>query len=157
MTLAGHVDSYAEKCHAERATQRVARVKGMAVEMDVKLPGMSQFTDADIARSVQNVLQWTTYLPKYSIQVKCEKGWITLPGAVEWEYRRQSSKDAVRPLLGVVGDSDEITVKPRASMSAVKSEIEAASKRQAHADAQQISVEVHGGGCDNFRKSSQLG
>ncbi len=145
VTLAGHVDSYAEKCHAERATQRVAGVKGMAVEMDVKLPGMSQRTDADIARSAQNVLQWTTYLPKDSIKVKCEKGWITLSGEVEWDYQRQSAKDAVRPLLGVMGVSDEITVKPRASMSSVKSEIEAALKRQAHADAQQISVEVHGG------------
>jgi osmotically-inducible protein OsmY len=144
VTLAGHVDSYAEKCHAERAAQRVSGIKGLAVEMDVKLPGLSQRTDADIARSAQNVLEWTTYLPKESIKVKCEKGWITLSGEVEWDYQRQSAKDAIRPLLGVIGVSDEITVKPRVSMSAVKSEIEAALKRQAHADAQGISVEVHG-------------
>jgi osmotically-inducible protein OsmY len=145
VTLAGHVDSYAEKCHAEKATQRVAGVKALAVEMDVKLPGLSKRTDGDVARSAKNVLEWAAYLPKDSIKVKCEKGWITLSGEVEWDYQRQSSKDAVRPLLGVVGVNDEITVKPRASMNAVKSEIEAALKRQARADAQHISVEVHGG------------
>jgi hypothetical protein len=62
-------------------------------------------------------------------QVRAENGWITLSGEVEWDYQRQSAKDAVRSLLGVVGVSDDISVKPKASMSAVKSEIEAPSKR----------------------------
>jgi osmotically-inducible protein OsmY len=145
VTLAGHVDSYTEKCHAERAAQRVSGVKGLAVEMNVKLPGISKRTDADIARSAQNVLEWTTYLPKDAVKVKCENGWITLSGEVEWAYQRKSANEAVRPLLGAMGVSDEIKVKPRASMSAVKAEIEASLKRQAHADAQQISVDVHGG------------
>jgi len=63
-------------------------------------------------------------------QVRAENGWITLSGEVEWDYQRQSAKDAVRSLLGVVGVSDDISVKPQASMSAVKSEIEAALKRR---------------------------
>jgi osmotically-inducible protein OsmY len=145
VTLGGHVESYTEKWQAERAAQRVAGIKGLAIEMDVKLPGLSKRTDADIARSAQNVLEWTTYLPKEAVKVKCEMGWITLSGEVEWDFQRQAVKDAVRTLLGVVGVSDGITVKPRASMSAVKSEIEAALKRQAHAEAQRISVEVVGG------------
>jgi osmotically-inducible protein OsmY len=36
VTLAGHVGSYTEKLNAERAAQRVAGVKALAVEMDVK-------------------------------------------------------------------------------------------------------------------------
>src|ERR1700733_7734690 len=43
-----------------------------------------------------------------------------------------AAKDAVRSLLGVVGVSDDISVKPKASMSALKSEIEAALKRRAN-------------------------
>jgi osmotically-inducible protein OsmY len=144
VTLAGHVDSYAEKCQAERAAQRVPGVKGLAVEIDVKLPGLSERTDADIARSAQNVLDWNSWLPKDSIHVKAEKGWITLSGEVEWDYQRRSAKNSVRSLLGVVGVSDEISVKPRVSMSAVKSEIEAALKRRAHSDAQHITVDVRG-------------
>ena len=144
VTLAGHVDSYTEKWQAERAAQRVSGVKGLAVEIDVTLPGLSKRTDGDIARSAQNSLEWTSWLPKDSIKVKAENGWITLSGEVEWDYQRQSAKDAVRSLLGVVGVSDEISIKPKASMTAVKSEIEAALKRRAQTDAQQISVDVRG-------------
>jgi osmotically-inducible protein OsmY len=144
VTLAGHVDSFTDKWHAERAAQRVAGVRGLAVEMDVKLPGLSQRTDADIARAAENVLQWNTYLPDNAIKVKAEAGWLTLSGEVEWDYQRQSAQSAVRCLLGVVGVSDTITLKPHASLTVVRSEIESALKRRAQADAQQIAVDVRG-------------
>ena len=51
----------------------------------------------------------------------------------------------MRYLVGVAGVSDQITIKkPKVSLSAVKSDIEAALKRRATADAQKISVEVDG-------------
>ena len=49
VTLAGHVSSYLEKYSAEHAAQRVAGVKALAVEMDVKLPSSGKRTDGDIA------------------------------------------------------------------------------------------------------------
>jgi osmotically-inducible protein OsmY len=144
VTLAGHVDSYTEKLGAERAAQRVSGVKGLAIEMDVKLPGVSKRTDGDIARSAQNALDWTTSLPGDAVKAKAENGWLTLSGELEWDYQRQAAKDAVRYLFGVVGVSDTITLKPRASTNAVKAEIEAALKRRAQRDSQQITVEVRG-------------
>ena len=144
VTLSGHVGSYAEKLNAERSAQRVSGVQALAVELDVTLPGISKRTDADIARSVENVLQWTTYLPKDAIKVMVENGWITLSGQVDWEYQRVTAVNAVRYLMGVTGVSDDITIKPTASSSSVKSDIEAALKRRAIADAHNISVEVHG-------------
>ena len=144
VTLAGHVDTYAEKWDAERAAQRVSGVKALAIEMDVKLSGSSKRTDTDIARSAENVLQWTTYLPKDHVKVMVESGWVTLSGEVDWEYQRQSATAAVRYLSGVTGVSDQIVIKPKISLSAVKSDIEAALKRRAQADAQKISVEVRG-------------
>ena len=144
VTLAGHVSSYAEKYNAERAAQRVSGVKALAIEMDVKLPGASKRDDADIARSAENALQWMTYAPKDAIKVMVEKGWITLSGEVDWEYQRRAAVDGVRYLMGVLGVSDNIAIKPKASISAVKSDIEAALKRRAKADAQNIAVEIHG-------------
>ena len=145
VTLAGHVGSYAEKWDAERAAQRVSGVKALAVEMDVNLSGSSRRTDADIARSAENTLEWTTYLPKNHVKVMVESGWVTLSGEVDWEYQRQAAAKGVRYLMGVTGVSDQIVLKyPKVSLSAVKSEIEAALKRRATADAQKISVEVHG-------------
>jgi osmotically-inducible protein OsmY len=145
VTLAGHVDSYAEKFDAERAAQRVAGVKALAIEMDVTLPGSSKRNDADIARSAENVLEWMTYLPKGSVKLKVEGGWITLSGEVDWEYQRQAALSGVRFLMGVTGISNQIAVKSKVSLSAVKSDIEAALKRRAKSDAQNISVKVQGG------------
>ena len=144
VTLAGHVGSYSEKWNAERAAQRVAGVRALAVEMDVKLLGSSQRNDADIARSAESSLQWTTFLPKDAIKVKVEKGWVTLTGQVEWQYQRESAANAVRYLMGVTGVSDEIAIKPKVSSTAVKSDIEAALKRRAPADAHKINVDVKG-------------
>jgi osmotically-inducible protein OsmY len=144
VTLAGHVSSYAEKWDAERAAQRVSGVKALAIEMDVKLSGSSKRTDADIARSAENALQWTTFLPKDRVKVMVESGCITLSGEVDWEYQRQAAAGGVRYLMGVTGVSNQIAIKPKVSVSVVKSDIEAALKRRALADAQKISVEVRG-------------
>ena len=144
VTLAGHVDSYAEKWDAERAAQRVSGVKALAIDMDVKLAGSSKRNDTDIAGSAENALQWMTYLPKDSVKVMVEGGWITLSGEVDWEYQRQTAAGAVRYLVGVTGVSNQIAIKPKVSVSVVKSDIEAALKRRAQADAKKISVEVRG-------------
>ena len=145
VTLAGHVDSFAEKWNAERAAQRVLGVKALATEMDVKLPGSSHRNDADIARSAENALQWTTYVPNDEIKVMVENGWVTLSGEVDWGYKKQAAAAAMRNLLGVKGVSDQIAIKPKASVSAVKSDIEAALKRCARNEAEAISVDVDGG------------
>ena len=144
VTLAGHVNTYAEKRGAERAAQRVSGVKALTVEMDVKLAGSSKRTDADIAGSAKNALQWRSALPKDSVKVMVESGWITLSGDVDWEFQRQAATGAVRYLTGVTGVSNQIVLKPKVTLTAVKSEIEAALKRRAMADAQTISVEVSG-------------
>lgn len=144
VTLNGHVASYAEKWEAEEAAQRVNGVKGLAVEMDVKLPGSSQRDDADIARSVENVLEWSSFGPTGSIKVMVEKGWVTLKGQVRWEFERSGAASVVRHLMGVTGVSNQITLKKHASSTVVKADIEAALKRRAQNDAKQIHVDVNG-------------
>jgi len=144
VTLAGHVSSFAEKWDAERAAQRVSGVRALAIEMDVKLIGSSERTDADIARSADNVLQCATYLPNNRVKIMVESGWITLSGDVDWEYQRQAASNGVRYLMGVTGMSNQIVIKPQVSLKAVKSDIEAALQRHAKADAKNISVEVQG-------------
>lgn len=145
VTLAGHVSSYPEKWHAEQAAQRVAGVNALAVEIDVRLPGSSQRLDADIARTAENVLLWTSILPKDAIKVLVEKGWITLSGALDWDFQRQTAVNAVRHLMGVTGVSDQIVITPSVTLGAVKADIEAALKRRASNDTQAISVQVTGG------------
>ena len=144
VTLAGEVSSYTEKWNAERAAQRVNGVKALAVELTVKLAEFSKRTDADIAESAKNILGWTSSLPADAVKVLVEGGWLTLSGDVEWQYQRQDAADSVRYLSGVTGVSNQIAIKPSLSATVVKSDIEAALKRRAAADAKTIAVEVKG-------------
>jgi osmotically-inducible protein OsmY len=79
-----------------------------------------------------------------AVMVQVENGWVTLTGEVGWDYQRKFACTAVRHLMGVTGVSDQIALKPAVSLNAVKTDIEAALKRRAKADAQDISVEVRG-------------
>jgi osmotically-inducible protein OsmY len=144
VTLAGYVTSYAEKRAAEKAVQRVSGVRALAVELDVAVPGVYQRHDSDIARTAENVLSWVTSLPKDMVKVMVEDGWVTLSGQVEWDYQRRAAARVVRDLMGVTGVTNQITIKAKAFSTTIKSEIEAALKRRANSDAQNIFVNVTG-------------
>jgi osmotically-inducible protein OsmY len=145
VTLSGRVPSYWEKIAAERAAARVSGVKAVANELEVRLPGSSERTDEDIARAAVDTLRWTVLVPQDKIKVKVSKGWVTLEGSVDWQYQKSAAEKAVRKLLGVVGVSNLIEVKPAVSKAEVKSSIEAALKRLAEVDANRIRVETEDG------------
>jgi len=144
VTLAGQVDSYAEKWSAESAALRVAGVKAMSTELKVHLTSPSKRTDADIAAAVENVLEWCSSLPAGGPKVMVEDGWVTLSGDVDWQFQKQAAADSIRFLMGVIGVSNQISIMPTLSATLVKSDIEAALKRTAIADAKQIKVAVRG-------------
>jgi osmotically-inducible protein OsmY len=144
VTLTGHVSSYWQKLAAERAATRVAGVRAVANELEIRLPSSSERTDEDIARAALNALSWSISVPADRIKVKVSKGWITLEGSVEWQYQKSAAENAVRDLIGVKGVSNLIEVKPQVSKTVVKSAIEAALKRSAEVDASRITVETDG-------------
>ena len=145
VTLAGEVSSYAEKWNAEAAAQRVFGVKALAVELTVKLSALGTRSDADIAESVKNILGWTYPSTTEAVKVAVEGGWLTLSGNVEWQYQREDAASRVRFLPGVRGISNDIAIKPAASSTLIKSDIEAALKRCAVSDARAITVKVEDG------------
>lgn len=144
VTLTGDVDSFADKWQAERSAQRVGGVKSLAVDLKVQLQGSDRRTDADIARAVESVLQWSANGPAGALKVMVEGGCVTLSGDVDWKYQKEAAVDSVSYLVGVTGVSDQISIKPRVSAQGVQSDIEAALRRTAQANAQTISVEVRG-------------
>jgi len=144
VTLAGEVGSFGEKWNAERAAQRVSGVQALTVELAVKLSEFGKRTDADIARSAETALGWSSSVPVNAVKVLVDAGKLTLSGNVEWQYQRQDAFDSVRYITGVTGVSNQIGIKPLLSATVVKSDIEAAIKRRAVADAQTIAVDVKG-------------
>jgi osmotically-inducible protein OsmY len=142
VTLTGWVDSYLKKWAAEDAAQRVAGVKAVANDLEVKL--FSERTDADIAEAAIRALQWDASVPAEKIQVTVSKGWVTLKGEVNWNFEKQDAERVVRRLTGVKGVSNLITVKPSTTPSELKKRIEDALVRNAKVDANKITVEVQG-------------
>ena len=144
VTLTGYVDSFSEKWAAERATKRVSGVKAIAEEIQVRLPGISERTDVDIARAAEDALAWNIWVPKDRIKVIVERGWITLEGEADARYQKEAAERAVRHLLGVRGVSNDIRIEPTVSPIEVKTKIEAALKRNAAIDAERIKVAATG-------------
>jgi osmotically-inducible protein OsmY len=144
VTLTGHLDTYAEKYAIERATQRVQGVKAIAVELDVKLSPDHKRSDSEIANAAEMAFKWHALIPAERIQVKVEKGWVTLKGEVDWEYQRQNAEKAVRPLTGVLGVSNAITLKAATTPTNVASRIRDALARHAEHEAKHIEVIVNG-------------
>jgi len=145
VTLTGHVPSYAEKYGAEKAAKRLYSVKAVADELDVKLPGSSKRTDEDIAQTCVSAFKANYSVPDNKIKIVVNNGFVTLEGEVEWQFQRQAALNAVRFLTGVIGVSNNVTVKARVTPGDVKDKIEAAFKRNAEIDARRVSVETRDG------------
>ncbi|OIQ87899.1 periplasmic protein [mine drainage metagenome] len=145
VTLAGHVSRYSEKIAAEKATQRVAGIRGITIELDVVLPVGRERSDADIVNAVEHVLAWNNAFSPSSIQVMVENGFVTLSGSTDWEYQRQAAEQAIRHLHGVKGVRNEIQLSLKIVPSDIKVKIEAALQRRAHKEAAEITVRVEAG------------
>ena len=144
VTLTGHLETFAEKHAASRAVQRVAGVKAIALELDVKLAPDHKRSDSEIAAAAEQALKWNTLVPPEAIRMTVDHGWVTLQGEVEWDYQRRSAEKAIRPLIGVVGLSNEIVLRGRPQSNDLSRRIEEALTRQAMREARQIQVSVEG-------------
>ncbi len=145
VTLTGHLDTYAEKHAAERAVRRVAGVRGLAVELDVKLAPDHQRSDSEIASAAAAALRWSVFMPPDRIKVEVEKGRVTLTGEVDWAYQATTAEQCVRGLIGVRGLTNKITIKPTVSPRNVAAEIASALERHAEREAKNILIDVEGG------------
>ena len=144
VTLSGHLETFADKHAAERALGRVAGVKAIALELDVKLSFDHQRSDTDIAVSAEQTLKWSILVPVEAIRLTVDHGSVTLQGEVEWDYQRRSAEKAIRTLMGVVEISNEITLRVRPRATDLGSRIQEALTRQALREAKHIHVAVDG-------------
>lgn len=142
VTLTGWVDSYLKKWTAEDVVHKVAGVRAVANDLEVKLA--TERTDPDIAAAAIHAIEWDAFVPSDKVQVTVSKGWVTLRGEVEWQYQREDAERVVRRLTGVKGVTNLITVKPRTTASELKRKIEDALVRNAELDAHRITVEIQG-------------
>jgi osmotically-inducible protein OsmY len=142
VTLYGFVSSYMEKDAAERAAKRVRGVRAVANDLQIK----SEFTrtDAEIARDVVQDITNHIFLPAEEITVTVRNGWVTLEGAVEWQYQKNAAEDSAKSVRGVMGITNNIGIKSRVSTVDIKAKIEEALQRNARLDASRVRVTADG-------------
>jgi osmotically-inducible protein OsmY len=144
VTLTGFVRSFMQKTQAERDAKRVAGTLGLANDIEVRLPYINKRPDPEIARdAVQKLQNELPYSSQY-VKVTAKDGWLTLEGTLEWNYQRDRAEKAVRSVRGVMGVTNDITLKPRVTASDVKQKIADALKRSAELDASRITVDTVG-------------
>ncbi len=145
VTLTGHVQSFAQKVAAERAAARVKGVKAVAEEIEVKLRYDVTRGDESIAGAAIERLAWDSSVPPGAIEIRVEKGWITLNGEVDWYFQKEAAAQAVRTLIGVVGVSNLIEIKPTVNADDVGQNITRALHRSWFCDPNTIRVSAQGG------------
>jgi osmotically-inducible protein OsmY len=126
VTLTGHVVSFAQKHAAETAVRRVKGVKAVAEEIEVRFG-------------------WDVSIPRDTIKVTVDGGWVTLTGEVDWHYQKDAASMDVRSLFGVTGVTNQITIKSTVNTSNISDDIVHALGRSWFFDPKTISVSAQGG------------
>jgi osmotically-inducible protein OsmY len=145
VTLSGHVSTYAEKLAAETAARRVRGVRAIAQEIQVRYPTDKRTGDDEIAKRAVNIIDWDTSIPRDSVNVTVQKGWVTLSGQATWQYQRKAAEDAVKRLSGVMGVVNNMTLKQPVDIANIRRQIEKALARRAEVEANAIRVKVQDG------------
>ncbi|SPE40438.1 Transport-associated protein [Candidatus Sulfopaludibacter sp. SbA3] len=142
--LAGHVDSFWEKCAAERAAWRVVHVNHVINGIRVVVPFDRQRGDDDIALAAMGILEWNGLVPE-TIAVQVADGLVTLAGGVERQQQKEEAERALCTLIGITGIRNDIVIQPAVGLGDIRAPIEAALKRSAVVDSSHIKVHVaHG-------------
>ena len=145
VTLTGEVDNYTKKSEAEHAAKNVVGVKAVVEKIEVKYnSSWGKTSDSEIASEILNAFKWNWRVPNDKVKIKVENGWVTIDGELEHNYQREGAKDAVKNLLGVLGVSNNITIKSSIMETTEKADIEAALRRNWSIYDNDIDVKVSG-------------
>lgn len=144
VTLMGAVDSFAAKRAAERAAARVRGVRAVSSQLEVKIPGHAERSDAEIAWAAANVLAWSALIPPDRVRIQVSRGWVTLDGSLDWRFQMNAAEECVANLAGVAGVTNLIAISPAVLPEEMKEAIETALRRSADLDARRVIVETSG-------------
>ncbi|MGI9449218.1 MAG: BON domain-containing protein [Geminicoccaceae bacterium] len=141
-TLTGTVKSFPEKIAAEQAAKRVKGVRAIAEEIHVRLIRDKADTDDEIARRIAHVLDWNIAIPDHNIIAEVSQGHVKLTGDVDWQYQRSKAMRQVAEVRGVVGVTNNIKIRPRATDPEVKRAIVSALHRHATIEASKVDIAI---------------
>lgn len=110
-TLSGFVKRYSDACIAEHAARK-AGVRGIANEIEVRLPLVDRRSDPEIARAALKALEAEDLGVAERLFVRVKHGVLTLEGSTESAPQRLVAERVVRRLKGLKGLINQIRVEP---------------------------------------------
>jgi osmotically-inducible protein OsmY len=111
VTLRGNVEDEEDRTAAWRAVRFIKGVKGvMADELRVNSAQPAPVKDTDIRAAAEEAIQWLTTVPRETIKVIAQDGWLTLEGTVETAYQAQFVEGVLSEVPGVRGVKNGLTV-----------------------------------------------
>ena len=111
VTLGGHVMAIHETHVVVRAAERVAAVRAVVDDIDVRPSSLHERADGEIAEEVAHLRSWGGPIPD-SVAAEVRGARVILHGQVESPSQRDAAEGAVRGLTGVRAVDDLITVEP---------------------------------------------
>jgi len=144
VTLAGEVPSWAARTAAAEAAHRVAGVRDVANEIEVRLGGL-ELPDVEIAHAARQALERDVFVIAEHVNTTVAHGVLTLAGRVPTMAQREDAERAVERLRGVRRVENRIEVGPDVEAGDVEEGIQAALARQATREAAHLQLSVHDG------------
>jgi osmotically-inducible protein OsmY len=145
VSLRGTVGSPREKAEAKKAAERVHGVVSVDNQLEVRLMDGDRREDAEIRADVLQALMLDSIVPD-TVDVKVRDGFVTLTGSAEWQYQRDEAVFVASNVVGALDVRDEIELKhPSPNAADVHERIEAAWKRNAALEADDLKIYTTGG------------
>jgi len=146
VTVTGTVSCWAEKHAVEEAVYRIAGVRDLANDVEIKPSWSPKLNDTDIAEAVRRALTWNRFVPDQQIRsTVADSGTVTLTGTVRTLAERDEAEHAIRTLDGVRYVVNRIAVDaPTVAPDSLRATIAAALARRASREATHVDVAVDG-------------
>jgi osmotically-inducible protein OsmY len=141
VTLRGTVGSLGAKRAAGNLAERVADVRSVHTELEVRLLTEHRRDDAELRATVLQVLSWNASVPE-DVDAAVKDGVVTLKGKVDYRFQRDEAEASILNLHGVREIHDELEVRNTWLADDVRERIEQAFRRNVQVAADGIRIEV---------------
>jgi len=111
VTLRGTVDSYAKQLAARDAAHRGSSTLELDDNVQVRLPGSTPRSDAELAAAVARALEFDAFVPDRRIRLRVFHGRVTLEGDVDLTREKRDAERVARHVSGVSGVANRIRVR----------------------------------------------
>ena len=144
VTLTGNVDSLVKKTEALHAAKKVKQVAAIVDEIQVVLEKSSRVSDQQIAQRLVSNFNENHIVPKGTLNIIVEKGWVTLEGVLPWNFQRDIARELVENQIGIRGITNNIKLKRELCNELEKELLEKALQRHWAFDLEDIDIQVAG-------------